>query len=57
MNYTLPGSSALGILQARILEWVACLSSGDLPNPGIEPQYPALQANALPSELTGKIQG
>ena len=26
------------------------LSSGDLPNPGIEPGSPALQANALPSE-------
>ena len=37
MNYTLPGSSALGILQARILEWVACLPPGDLPDSGIEP--------------------
>ena len=26
-----------GILQARILEWVAFPSPGDLPNPGIEP--------------------
>ena len=26
-------------------------SSGDLPNPGIEPGSPALQADALPSEL------
>ena len=25
-------------------------SPGDLPNPGIEPQSPALQADALPSE-------
>ena len=33
------------ILQARILEWVATSSSGDLPNPGIEPsplESPAL---------------
>ena len=29
---------------------------GDLPNPGIEPGSPALQADALPSELPGKIQ-
>ena len=29
-------------------------SPGDLPNPGIEPWYPALQADALPSELPGK---
>ena len=27
MNYSLPGSSVHGILQARILEWVAMLSS------------------------------
>ena len=31
-----PGSSVHGILQARILEWVATFSSRDLPNPGIE---------------------
>ena len=29
-------------------------SPGDLPNPGIEPRSPALQANALLSELPGK---
>ena len=29
-------------------------SPGDLPNPGIEPRSPALQADALPSELLGK---
>ena len=27
---------------------------GDLPNPGIEPGSPALQADSLPSELQGK---
>ena len=26
-------------------------SPGDLPNPGIEPESPALQANSLPTEL------
>ena len=31
-----PVSSAHGIFQARILEWVAISSSRDLPNPGIE---------------------
>ena len=30
-------------------------SPGDLPNPGIEPGSPALQADALPSEPPGKI--
>ena len=27
---------------------------GDLPDPGIKPRSPALQADALPSELPGK---
>ena len=38
MDCSLPGSSVHGILQARILEWVAVPSLGDLPNPGTEPQ-------------------
>ena len=29
-------------------------SPGDLPNPGIEPGSPALQADSLPNELQGK---
>ena len=33
----LPGSSVHGIFQARILEWIAMPSSGDLPNPGFKP--------------------
>ena len=47
-----PGFSAHGILQARILEWVAIPFSRDLPYPGIEPWSPALQS--LQSELLGK---
>ena len=39
-----------GILQARILEWVALPFSGDLPIPGIKPKSPTLQANSLPAE-------
>ena len=31
------GSSVHGILQARILAWLQCLSPGDLPNPEIKP--------------------
>ena len=42
-----------GILQARILEWVAFPFSRDLPNPGIEPRPPALQADSLPVEPQG----
>ena len=29
-------------------------SAGDLPNPGIAPWSPALQADSLPTELQGK---
>ena len=51
-----PGSSVHGILQARILEWVAIsFSRGIFPNPGIEPGSPALQADALTSELPGRV--
>ena len=40
---------SMGILQARILEWVALLSPGDLPNPGIEPA--SLMSPALAGEF------
>ena len=46
MDYTVQG-----ILQARILEWVAFSSPGDLPNPQIIPRSPTLQADSLPAEL------
>ena len=36
------GFSVHGIFQARILEWVAIPTPGDLPNPGIEPGSPTL---------------
>ena len=41
VNCSLPGSSVRGILQARILEWVAISFSRDLPDPGIDPVSPA----------------
>ena len=33
-----------------------CPSPGDLPKPGIEPRSPALQADSLPSEPSGKLK-
>ena len=51
---SLPGSSVHGIFQARVLEWVAISFSRDLPNPGIKPGSPALQADVLLSEPPGK---
>ena len=38
-----------GILQSRILEWVAFPFSRDLPNPGVEPRSPALWADSFTS--------
>ena len=44
-----------GILQARILEWVADPTSpGDLLNPGIKARSSALQVASLPAEPPGK---
>ena len=54
MDCSLPGSSVHGILQARILEWVAISFSRRSSQPRIEPGSPALQADALPSEPPGK---
>ena len=53
------GSSAPGILQARILEWVALPSLGDLPIPGIEPaslMSPALADRFFTTSATWKAQ-
>jgi len=63
MNCSPPGSSAYGILQAIIIIIIIIIngcsglvfpSPGDLPDPGIAPRSPALQAYSLPSEVTGK---
>ena len=55
MDFSPPVSSLHGILQARILEWVAVPFSRNLPNPGIEPRSPTLQVESLPSEPPGKL--
>ena len=49
-----PGSSVHGILQTRILQGLLCPSPGHLPDPGIKPGSPALQAASLLSESLGK---
>ena len=55
MDCSPPSSSVHGILQARILESVTTpfSSPGDLPDPGIEPGFPVLQADSLSSEPPG----
>ena len=55
MDCSLSSSSVHGILQVRIVEWVAIpFSRGDLANPGFKPGSLALQADSLLSEPPGK---
>ena len=54
MDCNLPGSSIHGILQTEYWSGLPFPSPGDLPEPGIEPGSPALQADALTSEPPGK---
>ena len=53
MNYILPSSSVHGILQERIIEWVALPFFRVSSRPRDQPWSPALQADSLPSELQG----
>ena len=54
VDCSLSGSSIHEILQARILEWVVISFSRNLPDPGIEPTSPTLEADALTSETLEK---
>ena len=60
MNCSLPGSSVLGLLQARILSELPCPSPGDLSHPGIEPApllSPALAGRFFTTSATWEAQG
>ena len=46
IDCSLPGSSVHEIFQARVLEWVAIPTPGDLPDPKIEPESLASPALA-----------
>ena len=55
MDCSLPGSSVHGIIQARILEWIAMPPPEDLPNPGIKPESlmsPALAGGFFTTSIT-----
>ena len=54
MDCNLPDSTVHGILQARILEWVAFPFSRESSQPGDRIQVSALQADSLPAEPPGK---
>ena len=51
MDHSQPSSSVHAVLQARKLGGLPFHSPEDLPEPGIEPRSPALQADSLPFEL------
>ena len=51
MDCSLPGSSVHGLSKQEYWCGLPCPSPGDLPNPVIEPGFPALQTDSLPSEL------
>ena len=55
MNCSPPGFSVHGILQALILEWVACPSPEDLSDPGIEHRSPTLQVEESISPLKRSV--
>ena len=52
-----PSSAVHGILQARILEWVACPPPWDLPDPGIEPESPMSLVSLADFLLLSSYQG
>ena len=45
---------SMGFSRQEYWSGLPCPPPGYLPNPGIEPRYPALQADSLPSEPPGK---
>ena len=44
-----------GFSRQKYWSGLPCLSPGDLPNPGVEPRPPALQADSLSFELTQSL--
>ena len=54
MDCSQQGFSVHGNLQARTLSGLPFSSPGDLPDPGIKFESPALQTDSLPTELQGK---
>ena len=44
----------MGFSRQEYWSWLPLSFPGDLPDPGIEPRSPTLQADSLPTELRGK---
>ena len=47
---------SMGISKQEYWSGLPFSSPGDLPDPGIEPRFPALQVDSFPHELPGKAQ-
>ena len=56
MNYNLPGSSVHGILQVRILEWVAISFSGGSSQPGDQTQVSCIAGRFFTNWATREAQ-
>ena len=54
-DYSPPGYNPWTFSRQKYLSGLPFPSPGDLPNPGIKPRSPALQADSLPSEPPGKL--
>ena len=54
MDCSLPGSSIMGFPRQEYWNGLPFPSPGNLPNPGIKPESPTLQADALLSEPPGQ---
>ena len=56
MPWTVAHQAPLSMEFSRQEYWggLPCPPPGDLPNPGIEPMSPVLQADSLPTEPPGK---
>ena len=52
--WTVAHQAPLSMGFSRQEYWLLFPSLGDIPDPGIEPRSPALQADFLPAELPGK---
>ena len=54
LEYCLQGSISMGFSRQKYWSGQPFPSPGDLPNPGIKPRFPSLQADSSPSEPPGK---
>ena len=54
MDYSSQGPLSMGFSMQEYWSGLSCPPPGDLANPGIEPRSPALQADSLPVEISGK---